>query len=202
MIDKRDFLFRFVPQAVRTNLQLDEEALYSTTDQVTGRKICDELSKYVNSNATIVDGTACIGGLTYTLTNAFRRVIAIELDARRFGYLRNNMELLNVASAVCCIQGDVLSVAKNVDASAIILDPPWGGPEYKNLDSVRLQLGNQDISHACAILLENNPRVNIIAIKVPINFDETYFKDIIEQKGHTIVHKARLRKMALIVVSR
>jgi predicted RNA methylase len=202
MVDKRDFLFRFVPQAIRACLQLDEEALYSTTDQVTARKICDELGKFVPCGATVVDATACIGGLTYTLTNAFTKVIAIEIDPNRYSYLCNNMELLSVSSAVTCILGDALTACKNLNAAAIIIDPPWGGPEYKNMETMRLQLGGLDLADVCIRMYLDNPAVQVIAVKVPVNFDEECFRQSIEPHGIHIVHKARLRKMCLLIMTR
>lgn len=201
MIDKKDFLFRFVPQAIRKKILMDEEALYSTTDQVTARKICDELSRFVPSTATVIDATACIGGLTYSLTHVFKRVIAIEIDETRFGYLETNMGLLGVKGLVLCVHGDALTVCSNLDAEAIIIDPPWGGPEYKNVASLNLKLGNVDIYDVCVMLYDKNPVVKFIAIKVPVNFDDELF---CQKLGSTskLVHKAKLRKMCILIVQR
>lgn len=196
--DKRDFLFRFVPQTIRRQVLMDEEAMYSTTDQVTARKLCDEISKFVPQTSTVVDATACIGGLTYSLTHVFRRVVAIEIDYTRYEYLNRNMELLGVKSIVNCVYGDAMQVCIGLDAAAIILDPPWGGPEYKNIPNLSLKLGHFDLVDACTLLFENNPVVNIIAIKVPTNFDDTS----LTCSMFSIVRKSRLRKMDIIIVQR
>lgn len=200
--DKRDFLFRFVPQPLRTKLKLDDEAQYSTTDQVTAKKICDELCKFVPTSATVIDATACIGGLTYTMANVFHRVVAIEQDPVKFSYLEHNMDILNVAGAVQCLQGDALDVAKAQAATAIIIDPPWGGPQYKHMPFLRLMLGNMDVASACDLLFINNPCVVYIAVKVPINFDEERFVGMIVSHQHSLIHRVRLRKMCLLIVKR
>jgi hypothetical protein len=200
--DKRDFLFRFVPQAVRYGILVDEEAMYSTTDQVTSRKICDEIVKLTGHNTTVVDATSCVGGLTYTLACVFDKIIAIELDATRFRYLEENMRLLQVAHKVTCLQGDALSVCDKLNAGIIVLDPPWGGPEYKLTPSVHLTLGGLDIGDVCILLFKNNPATGVIALKVPMNFDEAAFRTCVETAGHTIAQKAKLRKMYLFLIRR
>lgn len=177
---------------------MDDEAMYSTTDQVTARKMCDELSKFIPQTASIIDATACIGGLTYSLTNVFRRVIAIEIDKTRFDYLVSNMALLGVSSAVNCVHGDAMQVCVGLDASAIVIDPPWGGPEYKNMPNISLKLGNIGLADVCSSLFKNNPMVLIIAIKVPTNFDDTS----LASDTYAIINKARLRKMNIIIVQR
>jgi tRNA G37 N-methylase Trm5 len=179
---------------------MDEEALYSTTDQVTARKICDELCLFVPSHATVVDATACVGGLTYTLTNTFQKVIAIEIDETRYRYLKSNMELLNVSNQVECICGNVLDIAVGLNASLIIIDPPWGGPEYKTHPQVSLDIGGMNIAAACMLLYTNNPTVEVIAIKTPINFNEDVFRSTL--LGCTIVHKAKLRKMCILILKK
>lgn len=201
MQDKRDFLFRFVPQNIRHELYIDDEAFYSTTDQVTARKICEELTKFVPREATVVDATACIGGMTYTLTNYFRKVIAVEIDDVRFKYLQTNMQLLSVSDVVECVKGDALDVCQKLQATAVILDPPWGGPDYKNAPSVSLCLSGRDLGDVCVFLYHTNPQLKILALKVPVNFDESSFKARIEPM-YKIIQKTKLRKMYLIIVAR
>ena len=198
--DKRDFLFRFIPQTVRKNLLLDDEAVYSTTDQVTARRMCDELVKFIPPHNTVVDATACVGGLTYTLTSVFRKVIAIEIDAIKYQYLKSNMDLLCVSDSVECVHGDALDVCKGLDVAAIIIDPPWGGPQYKKEQSIRLRLGNKDIAEVCLQFFNENPQVTIIGLKVPTNFDEGAFKE--EILPHKVIHKAHLRKMHVIIIAK
>jgi tRNA G37 N-methylase Trm5 len=202
IVDKRDFLFRFVSPAIRYNILVDEEAMYSTTDQVTSRKICDEISRFTGNQATIVDATACVGGLTYTMAGIFHKVIAIELDPTRFEYLQENMKLLQVSDKVECLHGDALELCKQLEAAVIVLDPPWGGPEYKNSPLVNLTLNDINISDVCIHMFKNNKAISFVAIKVPTNFDDVTFKNCIEREGYALVQKAKLRKMYLLIVKR
>jgi predicted RNA methylase len=200
--DKRDFLFRFVNPSLRYEIQVDDEAIYSTTDQMTARKICDMIVHYVGKHVTVVDATACIGGLTYSLAMIFNKVIAIEIDPQRYSYLCNNMKLLQVSDRVQCVEGDALKVCNNLEATVIVLDPPWGGPEYKNNALVHLTMNDMNISEVCMFLFKNNPLVTMIALKVPLNFDDETFKKCIEIEGYAVMQKAKLRKMYLVIITR
>jgi len=203
-IEKRDFLFRFVPTLIRNNLQLDEEALYSTTDQVTADKITNEILKYIPKTSIITDATACIGGTSYSFMQVFDYVIAIELNEQRFKFLINNINELkkikysssiNIEN-IKCVHGDALIECKKQWQDAIFIDPPWGGPEYKMLDKVSLKLSNIELSTACE---EISKYTRFIILKVPVNFDENIF---LENTKHfmNLIHKnEHLRKIHLLI---
>ena len=70
---KKKFLFKYVPQNIRNNLKLDEEAYYSVTDQTTADTISNELLNNFPDVKIITDGTACIGGNTYSFSKYFKK---------------------------------------------------------------------------------------------------------------------------------
>lgn len=195
MQEKKDFLFRFVETTIRNKLQLDNEALYSTTDQLTADKITKDLLKIVPRNSTITDATACVGGNTYSFAQAFRNVEAIEKDPVRASMLRHNMAMLGMKNVtVKC--GDALKLVPASHHDLIFLDPPWGGPNYKQRLKVDLELSDVPLSSICN---EFANHTKYIALKVPMNFDESRF---IENTCNTLslVHRnAQLRKMKLLV---
>jgi 16S rRNA G966 N2-methylase RsmD len=92
--EKKDFLFRFVNPDIRKKIKLDEEALYSTTDQVTADKITRDILNYIPKSSTITDATACIGGSAYSFAQQFSNVIAIENNKERYELLKHNMNIL------------------------------------------------------------------------------------------------------------
>lgn len=96
--EKKDFLFRFVNPDIRKKIKLDEEALYSTTDQVTADKITRDILNYISRSSTITDATACIGGSAYSFAQQFSNVIAIENNKERFELLKHNMNILTSQS--------------------------------------------------------------------------------------------------------
>jgi hypothetical protein len=182
---------------LRTQLRFDDEALWSTTDQVTADKITRDLGKLFPRSTVITDGTACVGGNTYSFAQHFAHVRAYELAPIRADYLVHNLSVLG--SDNCTVRcGNVLDlVPKDGMHDVLFLDPPWGGPEYKNEDKVSLYLSDVPLAEACRRLRDH---VQYFALKVPTNFDEAAFiaetADFLEP-----LHKnTQLRKMHLLVM--
>jgi 16S rRNA G966 N2-methylase RsmD len=175
---------------------LDDEALFSTTDQLTADKIACDILKFLPKTSTITDATACIGGSAYSFSQVFEKVYAIELDSTRFKHMVHNFEQLNCKN-VHCINGDALNEVKSIHQDVIFIDPPWGGPEYKAKAKLTLYLSGVNIAEACIAYSKTIPYV---VLKVPTNFDESTFMESI--KAHLkLVHKNQnLRKMHLLIL--
>lgn len=198
MDSKIDFLFKCVDSHIRCKLQLDDEALYSTTDQVTADKITANLSRFIPSNAVVTDATACAGGNTYSFSKYFSKVYAFEIDTMRERILRHNLAMLGVHNVtVKC--GDSMDLCLNQHQDLIFLDPPWGGPNYKQFSKISLFLsGGTHLATFCERIAEAGV-VRFIAIKAPINFDETEFIAL-TSAFMTLRHKnTQLRKMYLYI---
>jgi len=186
-------LFKFLPKGVRNKLKLDEEALFSVTDQLTADKITNELLKFISCEATITDGTACIGGNTFSLSRIFQHVNAVELDKTRYEYLMHNLDALGVDN-VSCYFGDIMDWLPNLDHTLLFLDPPWGGPEYKTQDLVDLYLSSIPLANVCERCCSTT---KYIALKTPTNFNIDKFLE--DTKSYmTLIHKnTKLRKLNL-----
>lgn len=195
MNNKKDFLFKFLPKSIRDRLQLDDEALFSVTDQQTADKITNDLLKYVPCTSTITDGTACIGGNTFSLSRVYNNVNAVELDKKRFKYLKNNMALLG-ADNVYCYEGDIMDWISKLEQDMIFLDPPWGGPDYKTHDLVDLYLSNIPLYDICHKLKDHT---KYIAIKTPTNFNIQHFLDKTNSYLEPVYRNLRLRKLHLYI---
>jgi 16S rRNA G966 N2-methylase RsmD len=195
-MSKKDFLFRFVDPKIRADMLFDDEALYSTTDQLTADKITKDILKFISKDALIIDGTACVGGNTYSFGQTFRKVIAYELDPKRALYLAHNMKLLGLTN-VECIHGDILDhISFEQNPECIFLDPPWGGPEYKQKERVQLCLSQKTLPEVCEKLAHFT---NYIAIKVPTNFDEFQFQIDCNTVLELVCRNTQLRKMHLLI---
>jgi len=194
-IEKRDFLFRFVSSPLRSKLKLDQEALYSATDQLTADKISKDLLKFAPRASRVADATACVGGNTFSLANHFDAVDAFELDRTRSDYLEHNLEVLGVKN-VQVIRGDVLKKLKSSNYSLVFIDCPWGGRLYKQAERIHLTLSGKTLESVC-FQLSNHTK--FIALKVPTNFaEEEFLRDT--EPFLEIVHKnTHLRKMHLLV---
>jgi len=192
-MDKRDFLFKFLPKTIRNQIKLDDEALYSVTDQQTADKITSELLKFVPANAVVTDGTACVGGNTFSFSRSFRFVNAVELEPIKYKYLKHNMNLLGVDN-IACYKGDILEYVSMLEQSLLFLDPPWGGPEYKTKHTVELSLSGVPLEEVCQRLI---PYTTYIAIKTPTNFNIERFVEKTHLYMTLIYTNLKLRKLCL-----
>lgn len=195
MDDKRDFLFRNTPLNKRALLLLDNEALYSVTDQYTANKISKYISKNLPSVETITDATACIGGNTYSFSGFFKNIIGIEIDPLRFSYLCHNLRILEVKNAIV-YNGNMLDICKYLKQDLIFIDPPWGGPNYKSKLFIELYLSNMELSSVCRQI---SKYTKYIAIKVPVNFNIHAFNEKTKNCLKLLHRNTDLRKMHLLI---
>jgi tRNA/tmRNA/rRNA uracil-C5-methylase (TrmA/RlmC/RlmD family) len=118
--------------------------MFSVSEQYTAEEISRILQTFVGSNATVTDATACIGGNTISFAEHFKHVIGVESDEKRFKYLQANLKILGHKNCQC-IQGDYVKLMDELKQDAIFLDPPWGGPEYKDKAQLDLFLSEQPL---------------------------------------------------------
>ena len=195
MEDKRDFLFRFIPPDKRKRLRFDEEALYSVTDQYTADKISRELKRLCPTAQVITDATACIGGNSFSFSKHFSFVQAIELDKIRFDYLKANLQTLDSIN-VACYWGDCIDIVPCLKQDLVFLDPPWGGPSYKDKKNIDLYLSGVELSEICRII---KPACRYLALKVPQNFALERFNQRVGDFMKLVYKNVELRKMQLLI---
>lgn len=83
-----------------------------------------------------------------------------------------------------------------------LMDPPWGGPRYKEKKYIRLQLSNTPIEDVVFKLLRL--RVSLIVLKVPTNFNVPHFVYHMNKKKENRIrsfHSYHLNKMNIIVIA-
>ena len=196
-MDKRDFLFRFVPPDIRAQLRFDEEAFFSTTDQLTADRISKSILTFIPRTSLVVDATACIGGNTYSFAQNFARVRAYEVDPRRAEMLAHNMRVLGVAHNTQVMCGDAVKLCRREGVSDLVfIDPPWGGPEYKNQAEIDLYMAdNVPLARFCQQIV---PYTSYISIKVPKNFARDRFVREMEGYMDLLQENTNLRKMNLL----
>jgi len=194
-MSKKDFYFRYVPAETRERLVLDHEASYSVTDQVTADKITRDILLFVPHHASITDGTACVGGNTYSFAKTFHTVHAVEIDSKRHMYLSNNLSVLGLKNVIC-ICGDAVTECCKRYQDVVFLDPPWGGPEYKSHSNIQLYLSNKNL---CDVCCDISLYCKYIALKVPTNFNVGSFDENVAEALERVHYNTGLRKMHLVI---
>ncbi len=135
--------------------------------------------------ATIVDGTACVGGDSISFARVFKKVTSVERDPDTFRLLANNLGvygLLNtkvhpINADLMTMLSDAASIAYNCDV--LYMDPPWnrpGQPWHSQLKTLMLYLGATPIDQVVQNVLANSDlnrrkKPHMIVVKCPGNFD-------------------------------
>ena len=157
-------------------LKIDEEGLYS----ITHPKDADIISKTIidvvgYQDIKIIDMTAGCGGNMISFIKYFKFVIGIELDKGRYKILKDNLEKYSQKNyQLLCYDAtkypfDTHSVN---DDTIYFIDPPWGGPDYKNNPDIQLYLSNIKIEDFILTL----PKNKLIVLKLPFNYNIDVFK--------------------------
>ena len=93
--------------------------------------------KLLSTNLIITDSTAGIGGNTISFSSKFKNVNSIEIDKKRFGFLKNNINYYNLHN-VNLLNCDYLNILENMIQDIVFMDPPWGGRGYKKKSSIHV----------------------------------------------------------------
>ena len=135
-------------------------------------------SKYLN----IIDANAGVGGDTISFSKYFSNVYSIEKNEIHYDVLKNNIDALDLKN-VKIFNGNFMKVIfdnKIYDNNFILyMDPPWGGPEYKKLDKVDLDIElerpNEMVLHEVINKLYIYFDSVILKAPVNLNFDKKLF---------------------------
>lgn len=176
------------------SFHMDKQATYSVTAAAIARyRDLEILQKthHIPSDATILDGMACVGGDTISFMRHFSSgtVISNEYDHARFAFLRHNVA--HVESQLQqnkqdfahqrCRFGSVLDLW-NAGADAadselfqscdmLYLDPEWGGMNYSQTSDLSLSIGTVPLDQCLRAAIESPARPRWIVLKLPMNFD-------------------------------
>ncbi len=146
-------------------IETDAEGLYSVVPQEVGAQQAALLK-----SSKVVDGFAGIGGNTIAFAFAGKHVVAIDANETRLTMCRHNAGIYGVDGRIDFVHGDFVElVPKFADAGAVYLDPPWGGPAYKEQGAFTLRDFDLDGDALLDLVV---PLFDEVLLRVPRTFDE------------------------------
>jgi predicted RNA methylase len=151
-------------------LKLTPEGEYSITKRHDSKKIIQYMRSLVGSlkGKTIADLTGNVGGDTIMFGLNYKHVDSYEWNPENFDVLKHNVGVYDLKN-VTLHQGDSTELfKKNVDV--LYMDPPWGGPDYKEKKELDLLMGKKTVSEYLKDVTEAEWKPGYIFIKVPANF--------------------------------
>lgn len=197
-------LFQCPPSGKYDDLMIDYGSVPCITPYYTSQIICNIIKE--NSpveHPLIFDGTAGCGGDTTTLASMFGCIIACEQDQTRFQMLINNINVFGLTNVIPINHNSVKVISGIANIDIVYIDPPWGGHNYKKRKKLRLKLGTMFIDEFVNYIFDDEmqqSRVNMVAIKLPLNYDMYTFSSNIYGDLPITIHV--LEKMLLVIVKR
>ena len=121
------------------------------------------------SDKHITDLNGGVGGDTIMFALHYKKVDSIERDTGTFEILKHNVGVYGLDN-VTLHHGDSTTVY-NWKSDVLFIDPPWGGPSYKEHTNLDLLLGDYRLDDYVAYVLEQSWRPKYVFLKLPFNYN-------------------------------
>jgi 16S rRNA G966 N2-methylase RsmD len=178
-------IFPLIPN--NSLLKYDTEGLWSISLPSDADKLSNIIINNFGSNLYILDGTSGLGGNVISFSKYFKKVCGIELNKERFIILKNNIDAFQLSNVILINDDCNNHLIDTYDL--YFFDPPWGGPNYKNNENIRFNLGLLSLNNIIIKIriINNKP----IIFKLPNNYDLSEFSNynynIIKIKNYIIL---------------
>jgi hypothetical protein len=141
------------------------------TKRKDSEKITSIISQFVGDSQTksITDATACIGGDTIQFGLHFKTVHSIEINQNNLEVLRHNLGVYELTN-VTVHEGDSVKIF-NWHTDVLYIDPPWGGPDYKQAVNLDITISNTRLDKWLEEILMKKFRPSFIFLKLPRNYN-------------------------------
>jgi tRNA G37 N-methylase Trm5 len=157
-----------------------DESIYSSSRLKGSKRLIDVINKYYdNFDITITDGTANIGTDSINLATLYKKINAVELSPINYKALKNNISVFGLEKKILSYNQDINIQINDLEQNIIYIDAPWGGPEYKHSDKIKLYLGNVEIVD---FYLKNRNKAETFIFKVPYNYNFSNLYNKIKDK--------------------
>ena len=181
-----------------SSLQMTPEGHYSVTRRRDGEHILSIMTSIVGNlkDKSITDSTACVGGDTINFALHFKEVHSIEYSKDNFTALKHNVSVYNLRN-VSLYHGDCMKIY-NWASDVLYIDPPWGGPDYREKKELDLFLAGVRLDVWLDDVLSGPYRPSFVFLKVPANYNSVPLQFLPNVKN---IRSFRIRTYYLVCVS-
>ena len=189
----------FPPIENNKKLKYDVEGLWSIThpkeaDIITEMLLNFYKNKFDNfKNIIITDTTAGLGGNTISFAKKCTFVNSIEIFKSRFKILENNINIYKFNN-VKLYNDNFLNIINDIKQDIIFIDPPWGGPNYKQKKKINILINNINLYD---IINDLYNKCKIVGLKLPINFNIKQFSENINYP----ITKYYIKNLLIIIIT-
>ena len=179
------------------NLKIDKDSEYYISRPEISAKICDLIEESLGSDIVITDMTAGVGGDTIRFALRFKGVNSIERNKTRYQYLCHNIDCYHINNVYNTFNRDCMDSYSELKHDVVYFDPPWGGPEYKMHDNIRLELSGRYIEDCVKEVMCSENAPSLVVLKLPKNYDNNAIYDNLSD--YTIRFN-ELRRMNIVFI--
>lgn len=197
-VSKNTNMSIYFPETKNANkLKITNVGRYSITKPNEAEFTSQIIKDYIKSpkTKTITDGTAGLGGNVINFAKHFKKVVGVEKNKLHYEMLKNNVGVYKLKN-VDVINADYTDVYQTIKQDIVYMDPPWGGPQYKKYQAVRLFMSG---THLPTIVNNLKDKAQLVALKVPYNFDFNNFIRFVKYSQITIRNIPNARYKIIIV---
>lgn len=176
---KRFIAKLFPPTNNLYNLMINKVGIYSLTKQHEADAIFGIINKHIDTKkSTLLDATSGIGGFIFNMYKYFKHIYGYEINPIQYKILQHNCDIYKIKN-ITLFNDDYTKYINREFADVIIIDPPWGGIDYKKHTNLNLLLGELSMTE-----LINHIDYKLLVLKLPANHN----LEIFQKYQHTI-HK-------------
>lgn len=189
--------FPLIEDTLKDKLRIDDVGMYSISTpkkaDIISRIILDCLQKRIPATKIVItDAMAGVGGNVISFSRHFAHVNATEIDAKRFKYLVNNINVFQCHN-ISTLNIDYTNVFMHIKQDVIFIDPPWGGKQYKEQEHTNITIGDVKLEDFCKKIVQNN-LCRLLVLKLPTNFN------LEKLSGFRKVKVYDLKKMLVVLI--
>lgn len=192
-----DKFFPYLEGVDYSKLLLNKEGKYSVTRRNESEQIIDFMYFMIDNleNKEITDATGCMGGDTINFSLHFKKVRSIEMSSENYKILQNNVNTFNLKN-VEVYHGDSTKIIDWV-SDVLYVDPPWGGPSYRNMQAVELFMGEKRLDVWLEDLMSGPYRPTFIFLKLPFNYIPTKLSFL---PNFVKMHEVKIQNFFLVCI--
>lgn len=178
-------------------LKMTPEGEYSITRRMDGKRLLQKMTLIVGNlkKKHITDLTGNVGGDTILFGINYRAVDSIEYNQENFDALENNVKVFGLDNVKLHF-GDSTKLYKWY-TDVLYIDPPWGGPDYKEKENLDLFLGDVRVDLFIKDILSEDWRPSYVFLKLPRNYN---FKRLENLPNVKKIHKFLIRSFNCVAL--
>ena len=190
-----DDLFPYKDSVDYSKIKMTEEGTYSITRKKDSERIigCMRDLLGTTNDKTVTDATGCVGGDTINFAMNYKHVHSIEINKDNYSALRANVMTFGLKNVTIYNKDSTLAYKWYTDV--LYIDPPWGGPNYKDYLSLDLSMSDKRLDMWLEEILMRESRPKYIFLKLPQNYN---FQRLIFLPNVDSVKHYQIRRFILV----